>query len=116
MAYIEKKKRNYRKRSNIKVSDRQEVYQSALWKKIRLHKLMTDPLCEVCLLMGKTTGGDHVHHMISFVNATDRIERDRLAYDTDNLMTVCESCHGRIHGGDLKGCTDINGIKKRLGL
>lgn len=102
MAWIEKKKPSYRKRSHVKVSERQEVYQSRLWKKLRLHKMMSDPLCEVCLKAGKVTPGEHVHHIKSFVGVSDKAERDRLAYDPDNLMTVCEACHGKIHGGSIK--------------
>ena len=115
MAYIERKKKATRRRSDVRAGARQEVYQSALWKKLRTQKLMETPLCEVCLLQDKVKGGDHVHHIVSFADAIDLTERDRLAYDPANLMTVCEECHGRIHGGDLRGCRSLEEIKRRIG-
>lgn len=114
MAYIQKKTRTTRKRSEAKTGSRQKVYQSALWRKLRMCKLTESPLCEVCLIEGRTKGGDHVHHLVSFVDVYDEVERHRLAYDPENLLTVCEGCHGRLHGGDLRGCLSINDIKKRL--
>lgn len=84
MPYIEKKKRNNNRSSNY--NKRQDVYATSLWKRMRLAYLMEHPLCEICLLEGKTTLGEHVHHKISFVGVDDPIERDRLAYDYNNLM------------------------------
>ncbi|MCH5241812.1 MAG: HNH endonuclease [Muribaculaceae bacterium] len=75
---------------------------------------MTQPLCEVCETEGKTTPGEHVHHLITFVGAPTAVERDRLAYDEENLMTVCSRCHARIHGGDLQGCQSKEEICKRI--
>lgn len=114
MAWIEKKKKASVKRSHVRVDERQEVYRSTLWRKMRVAKLMEQPLCEVCLIQDKVTAGEHVHHIRSFMDAPDKVIRDALAYDPANLMTVCETCHGRIHGGDLRGCLTMEEIKKRL--
>lgn len=115
MAYIEKRKPKSRERKLVKVDERQSVYRSALWRKLRRHKLETEPLCEVCGIEGRVTAGEHVHHLRSFVGQTDAYERDRLAYDPKNLMTVCARCHARIHGGDLQGCHSKEEMRKRLG-
>lgn len=116
MAYIEKAKKAPRRVNQHRRAERQQVYQSALWRKLRTQKLMETPLCEVCMMQGRLTAGDHVHHLRSFVDIRDKAERDLVAYDPDNLMTVCEACHGRIHGGDLKGCRSAEDIRKKLKL
>lgn len=107
-------KRPKKKRNNINVEKRQEVYNTSLWRKMRLAKLKDQPLCEVCLIEGKIRLAEHVHHIRSFMQAEDQIERDRLAYDSENLASVCQECHNRIHNGDLRGCESLEAIEKRL--
>lgn len=76
--------------------DRQKVYQSTRWKKLRLAKLLSNPLCELCLAKGITTPAIDVHHIDSFMNytATNRLSK---AYDASNLMSICKECHAKIH-------------------
>lgn len=100
----------------MKVTERQKVYHSSLWRNLRLWKLNENPLCEICLIERKVTGADHIHHLKSFVGIENKVERDKVAYDPDNLMSVCETCHARIHGGDLKGCISKEDIRKRIML
>lgn len=112
MAYIYKPKR---KNSNISnLNKRQEVYNTTLWKKMRLAYLTEHPLCEICVMEGKTTLGEDIHHVHSFMDAKDIYERDRLAFDSNNLITVCKICHSRLHNGDLKGCRTKNEIELLL--
>jgi len=61
--------------------DRQKVYQSAKWKKLRLAKLLSTPLCELCLAKGIITPAINVHHIDRFMNytGTNRLSK---AYDT----------------------------------
>lgn len=110
-AYIYKPKR---KRTSPTVGKRKEVYNTTLWRRMRLAHLNINPLCEVCLLEGKTTLGEDVHHIHSFMDAKDIYERDRLAFDSNNLLTVCKICHSRLHNGDLKGCRTKNEIELLL--
>lgn len=114
MAWIEKRKKTPRKPNIFKKTERQEIYQSTLWKKMRREKLRSSPLCEVCLIEDRIKGAEHVHHLRSFMGISDKVERDAVAYDPENLMTVCEVCHGRLHGGDLKGCFSEKDIRERL--
>lgn len=81
---------------------------------MRQVKLRAFPLCEVCMIEGRIKGGEHVHHLRSFMGIQDKARRDAVAYDPENLMTVCEVCHGRLHGGDLKGCLSEKEIRERL--
>lgn len=114
MAWIFKPKKKHKNEGNRQ--KRQDIYNTTLWKRMRLSKLREQPLCEVCLLLGKSILAEHVHHKISFMEANDIYERDRLAFDSENLMSVCNECHNRIHNGDLKGCKSIYEIRKKLGL
>lgn len=112
MAWIYKPR--IKRRNNQKREERNDVYSSSLWKRLRKAKLREIPICEICELEGKTTLAIDVHHLVSFVNADNEIERDNLAFDYNNLASLCKSCHSRIHNGDLKGCNTIEQIKKRL--
>lgn len=112
MPWIEKPKKKYKNQSNrVK---RQNIYNTTLWKRMRLAKLMETPICEVCALEGKSTLAEHIHHKISFMEADDPVERDRLAFSYENLLSVCEEHHNEIHNGDLRGCKTLEQIKKRL--
>ena len=76
--------------------DRQKVYQSTKWKKLREAKLMANPLCEVCLANGIIKPAIDVHHIDSFMNYTGS-KRLQLAYDYCNLQSLCKECHLEIH-------------------
>ena len=112
MAWIYKPKRKYDKDTNRQ--KRQDIYNTTLWKRMRLSKLMRQPMCEVCLLEDKSTLAEHCHHLVSFMEAENEFERDALAYDSNNLISVCQLCHNRIHNGDLKGCKSLDEINTRL--
>lgn len=103
------------KRADRYKKDAQKVYQSSRYKKVRQYKRETNPVCEVCELMGKTTAGTQVHHWISFQNKLPE-ERDRLAYDYDNLVMLCDHCHEEMHGGKFTGCRNLEDVKKILKL
>lgn len=76
---------------------RKEVYNTSKWRKLRTAKLMQDPLCEMCLQNGVTTQGVDCHHIKSFVQESDFLRRMELAFDFNNLMTLCKVCHQKIH-------------------
>ena len=81
--------------------DRQKIYQSAKWKKLRLAKLMANPLCEICLDKGIVRSAEDIHHKDSFLNYTGN-KRLEKAYDYNNLLSVCKECHSQLH---LNGTT-----------
>lgn len=76
--------------------DRQKIYQSAKWKKLRTAKLMANPLCEVCLAKGIITPAIDVHHKDSFMNYQG-LKRTEKAYDINNLVSLCKECHAQEH-------------------
>ena len=112
MAWIYKKPKKQNKAFNTK--KRQEVYNTSLWRRMRLAYLRDNPLCEICLMEGRTILGEHVHHVRSFMDADTIEERDQLAFDSNNLLTVCHECHNRLHNGDLKGLKTKQAIQERI--
>ena len=59
------------------------------WKRIRDRYVKKNPLCERCLLEGRYTPVEEVHHIIPINRGGTN--------DEDNLMSVCRSCHNKIH-------------------
>lgn len=63
---------------------------------------MENPLCELCLLEGITKAGEDVHHLDSPFKYKDNPDKvSELAFDPDNLMTLCKQHHSAIHNGKL---------------
>ncbi len=62
---------------------------SGSWKKIRARYAHQHPLCEMCLKEGRAVKMEHVHHIIPLSEGG--------THDEGNLMSVCMSCHSRIH-------------------
>lgn len=94
--------------------NRMKIYNKSLWKSLTDIKRRENPLCEVCLMEDKITPAEHTHHLRTFTNAKTEWERDNLAFDYDNLISICSNCHNRLHHSDLRGCLTKEEIKKRL--
>lgn len=82
---------------NIKRKERMEIYNSGRWRVLRTAKMNSNPLCEMCEREGRTTPADDVHHIQSFMSTDDPDARRALAFDYDNLMSVCDRCHQKLH-------------------
>jgi len=67
------------------------------WRALRVKKLTAQPLCERCLERDKYTFATEVHHIRPVDTALDDESKTQLAYDYDNLMSVCHTCHKEIH-------------------
>ena len=61
------------------------------WRKIRDRYITAHPLCERCLINGRYTPADLVHHKKPL--------SDGGTNDESNLMSLCYSCHEKEHGG-----------------
>jgi len=64
----------------------------ARWEKVRLVKLRSNPLCEMCERDGAITEATEVHHVVPIANGGE-------IYVMENLMSLCHSCHMRLHAG-----------------
>ena len=100
-----KKKRNWRGVSDKVAKDKTEIYNSREWKELRIQKLRANPLCEQCIKDGEAIGihGGYirsatcVHHVVPIETARTKDEMKRLAFDVNNLRSLCFACHARIH-------------------
>jgi len=91
-------KKKYHKKENTESEKvRRNVYSSARWLRLRSIKLVNEPLCEKCLEKGIVEPAIDVHHVTSFVNVEDESQRKFLAYDYENLLSLCKKCHQLIH-------------------
>jgi hypothetical protein len=64
--------------------ERQAIYNTQRWSKLRREVLMQHPLCEICGI----NLAEHVHHIISFMDY-DYPMRLNIAFDSNNLQAVC---------------------------
>lgn len=88
-----------KKQKNLSVNEqvRRSIYDTVKWRNLRKAKLIQQPLCEKCLEAGIITEGCDIHHIVSFVDAPTILRRNEIAYDINNLMTLCKKCHQKIH-------------------
>lgn len=59
------------------------------WRKIRELYRSRHPLCEMCLKEGRYVPAELVHHILPLKEGGTNEE--------GNLMSLCSSCHGKIH-------------------
>ena len=76
----------------------QEIYNTNRWQKLRKAKLMANPVCEIC---GKELA-TQVHHKDSFLKYENILKRKEVAYNFDNLQSLCEWCHIKLHRDERK--------------
>ena len=67
------------------------------WKRIRDRYVHKHPLCEQCLKEGRYVAVEEVHHIVPLADGGSN--------DESNLMSLCRSCHEKIHRerGDREG-------------
>ncbi len=69
------------------------------WRKLRLMKLQAQPLCECeeCKEHGRIISATEVHHIVPVESVTTIEQMEALMFDWNNLMSVSNECHARIH-------------------
>lgn len=87
--------------ASVRRAERQAIYNTTRWHSLRDVKRMNDPLCERCLAKKPSIvrPATEIHHVVSFMSVEDMTERKALAYDYENLMSLCHECHEAMHGG-----------------
>jgi 5-methylcytosine-specific restriction protein A len=90
------KKADKPKNRSLALKNRQEVYKSSLWERLRKSKLMSNPLCEFCLALGLVKPATDVHHKDSFLNYEGSL-RQQKAFDYLNLISLCKEHHSFLH-------------------
>lgn len=93
------KNQTKKKKSKYKepLTTSQTIYNKQQWKKLRNSYIAEHPLCEECMKKGKITPAEEVHHKIPFLSGSTYQEQINLAYDYNNLMSVCSKCHADLH-------------------
>jgi 5-methylcytosine-specific restriction enzyme A len=89
---LNRKKRIY-ERKYIYTDEIQQIYNSKMWKRLRLWYLQQHPLCEECLKKDKITPAKEVHHKKKISTGVDIDEKLSIALDENNLESVCIKCH-----------------------
>lgn len=97
MPTIYKPPKNLQKNNNQYDSERRKIYNSERWRRLRAWKFASDPLCEMCLKEDKVVPAEDIHHIVSFMSTDDPEQRIFLAYDYENLMSLCKQCHQKVH-------------------
>lgn len=69
-----------------------EFYKSTRWKAKRIRILKRDEyLCRECKRYGKSVAATTVHHVVPLEQRPD------LKYSSDNLISLCNKCHDKMH-------------------
>ena len=74
---------------------RQKAYQSKEWRALRDNWMKMHPLCEECLLEGKVTPAEDVHHVRTPFKGG--VKNYQLLLDENNLTSLCKKHHAEIH-------------------
>ncbi|KUP32855.1 HNH endonuclease [Bacillus halotolerans] len=87
--------KHYNKHSRNKTIT--SFYKSTDWKRTRQLALIRDNyLCQHCLKDHCFTPADMVHHIVEVK------EEWAKRLDLDNLVSLCNACHNKVHGGKGK--------------
>ncbi|MGG7565987.1 HNH endonuclease signature motif containing protein [Rhodovulum sp. DZ06] len=77
-------------------------YNTAAWKKLRLVKLATNPLCEVCAKRDRLAAASHVDHIVAINQGGEAFP------ELSGLMSMCPSCHSiKTQAKDRKGGSGV---------
>lgn len=90
-----KRRNDYKKHGDNAIVAR--IYNSQNWVKLRNAYLMQHPLCEECLAKGIVTKAEEVHHIKPILTGNNELEMQTLAYDGNNLKSLCSKCHHELH-------------------
>lgn len=75
----------------------ESFYKSKQWKECRkAYAKSKGGLCEDCLINGKYTAGEIVHHLINI--SPKNIDNPDITLNWNNLRLVCRECHAKQHG------------------
>lgn len=84
------KKRNKRV---YRVQKAAQFYNTTTWRKLREAHIMLHPICQKCC----KNPAEEVHHITPILTGETDLEMQELAFDGNNLMSLCRDCHHKIH-------------------
>ena len=59
--------------------------------------MQSNPLCEICAAAGIITPGTEIHHITPVDTGANNEQMELLAYNYNNLITLCHACHIKAH-------------------
>lgn len=74
-----------------------ECYNTDTWRRFRQSYLMSHPLCELHSALNEVVPAEEVHHIVPISQAGSRLEANDIAFDSNNLMSLCRECHNWYH-------------------
>lgn len=88
----EKVKKQRKQYTTERVKEADKYTKTATWQSLRKEIIIRDKgCCVLCLLRGKIEYRQlQVHHIVK------RVDNLSLAYDRDNLVTLCRTCHEEV--------------------
>ena len=80
----------------------QKLLNSKQWQEVKaIVWKRANGLCEMCMKEGIVTGSLtkqlDCHHIVPVESGRTVQEMERLCYDVNNIMLVCQDCHIKIH-------------------
>ena len=111
MPYIPKKKTPKPNKTPNYIK-RRKIYQSKKWQELRNAHFIANPLCYICSLMNRVKSGEDVHHL-RHLEDLDGAELEYEAYNPLNIITVCKTCHQKLHS-EWRNINTLEGIKKAV--
>ena len=103
----DKKRLPWRCKNAQQARDKNTIYQSREWKELRLQKIRANPLCEECEKRGIVRSAHCVHHVHPIEDSATMEEMRKWAFMWQNLVSLCDECHARIHKERGKGTTQL---------
>lgn len=88
-----KKRREY---YNKHMEDAAKMYDND-WYNLRNAYIAEHPICENCLKHGLVVPAVHVHHKRIISSGYDKDAMRSLTLNENNLMSLCRSCHDKMH-------------------
>ena len=88
-------KRKYKHRNDNEIH--KYVYNTDIWRKLRLERLKNFPLCEICHEKGLLKLATLVHHKIEISEGKNMIQMKTIGFDYSNLQSLCRPCHKEVH-------------------
>jgi 5-methylcytosine-specific restriction protein A len=74
-----------------------KYYGSPGWKKLRNQYILSHPLCEDCLLEGRSVPAAEIHHIIPWATGITADDKWKLLLDPNNLRALCIKHHKLVH-------------------
>lgn len=91
-------------RHSKRSAEYRKLINSTRWTRLRRQYLSAQPLCEDCLIQGRSTLAQEVHHIRPIESASGSPAlMQELAYSVGNLRALCRPCHVQAHVELSKG-------------